>query len=304
MKYINELLHSKVESEYLVDKKHDAWHWAMPLGPYETLLTDFFGVPCKGFVPRVAPVKQSPFAAIKNIVAIGAGKGGVGKTTITMHLARGLQAMGARVGVLDADIYGPNIMDVFNIDHQQAAIKDQRYLPILSDGIPTMSLSYLLDEHQPVLWRGPMLHKALAQMLWHTQWGALDYLLIDLPPGTGDVWMTLSQKAPLSASLLVTTEQRLALKDTIKAQAAYEHLGIPVLGAIFNMTHTFCHNCSKKQEIYPCDSALLNQIKHHLYRMPLGELSSFETPLAIEFLVSMAALPRWNKPILPSLVVE
>ncbi len=191
-----------------------------------------------------------PVKGVKHIIAIGSGKGGVGKSTTAVNLALALHAEGARVGVLDADIYGPNQPLMLGIHQQPTMNADQRITPVLQYGLQTMSMGYLLEEGAPLVWRGPMISKALQQMLYHTAWEALDYLIVDLPPGTGDITLTVAQKMPLSGVVIVTTPQDVAVLDATKALLAFRKLEVPVLGVIENMSTHLCSACGHEDAIF------------------------------------------------------
>ena len=186
---------------------------------------------------------------IKNTIAVASGKGGVGKSTVTVNLAAALAQLGARVGILDADIYGPSIPLMLGTKGP-VEIADDFYLPIEAYGIQTMSIAYLTNMDQALIWRGPMLAKSLIQMLEGTRWDELDYLFIDLPPGTGDIQLTLVQKIPLTAAIVVTTPQNVATLDAQKAITMFEKTGIDVLGVIENMSTHQCSNCGHEEAIF------------------------------------------------------
>lgn len=181
---------------------------------------------------------------IKNIIAVGSGKGGVGKSTIAAALAYGLKQFGAKVGLMDADVYGPSIPHLVGAKGQpevrQYRTNDgrtiERIQPIEVDGLKLMSMGFMVSEDQAVIWRGPMLHKALSQFLQQSEWGELDYLVIDMPPGTGDVALTLSQMVPIAGAVVVCTPQQVALLDAVKAVSMFRTVKIPVLGMVENMT--------------------------------------------------------------------
>lgn len=181
---------------------------------------------------------------VKNIIAVGSGKGGVGKSTVAATLAYGLQHFGARVGLMDADVYGPSIPHLVGAKGQpeikQYQTNDgrtiERIQPIEVDGLKLMSMGFMVSEDQAVIWRGPMLHKALSQFLQQSDWGELDYLVIDMPPGTGDVALTLSQMVPLTGAVVVCTPQQVALLDAVKAVSMFRTVKIPILGMVENMT--------------------------------------------------------------------
>jgi ATP-binding protein involved in chromosome partitioning len=191
---------------------------------------------------------------IKNTIAVASGKGGVGKSTIAVNLAIALAQTGAQVGLLDADIYGPSIPSM--LGHlQKAEIVDDKYLPIFKHGIHAMSIGYLSANETALIWRGPMLAKALIHILDTTNWGELDYLIIDLPPGTGDIQLSLVQKIPLTAAIIVTTPQNIATMDAQKAINMFEKTNIKVLGIVENMTHHICSNCGSIEHIFGQDGA-------------------------------------------------
>ena len=181
---------------------------------------------------------------VRNVVAVGSGKGGVGKSTIAATLAYGLKLSGSRVGLMDADVYGPSIPHLVGVKGQPGMVEKQgangqmiqRIEPLDADGLKLMSMGFLVPEEQAIIWRGPMLHKALGQFLQQTEWGELDYLIIDMPPGTGDVSLTLSQMLGLSGAVIVCTPQKLALLDAVKAINMFKQVKIPVLGIVENMS--------------------------------------------------------------------
>ncbi|MGB1237560.1 MAG: iron-sulfur cluster carrier protein ApbC [Pseudomonadales bacterium] len=202
-----------------------------------------------------ASAKANPvasLASVKNIIAVSSGKGGVGKSTSCVNLALALQAEGARVGILDADIYGPSqgmMLGVAPGTHPQPVGEDQM-LPIEALGIHSMSIAYMIDETTPMVWRGPMASGAIAQMVNQTQWPQLDYLLIDMPPGTGDIQLTLSQKVPVTAAIVITTPQDIALLDAKRGIEMFRKVDIPVLGVIENMSMHICSNCGHQEHIF------------------------------------------------------
>ena len=185
------------------------------------------------------------------ILAVASGKGGVGKSTTAVNLALALAADGARVGLLDADLYGPSQPRMLGyVGGAPQAGPDGRLPPIVRHGLRTMSVGYLVDEDQPVIWRGPMVTQTLTQLLRNTDWGGIDYLIIDLPPGTGDVQLSLSQQVPLSGALIVTTPQDIALLDARKALRMFEKVAVPVLGVIENMSTHICSRCGHEEPIF------------------------------------------------------
>src|ERR1700723_792951 len=182
--------------------------------------------------PQQAPPK-TPIAGVRNIVAVGSGKGGVGKTTVSVNLALPLPRLGRRVGLLDADVYGPNVPLMFGISHAPSAI-GERIQPVENYGVKLMSMGFLNPGDKPLIWRGPMLHSAIQQFLRNVDWGQLDYLIIDLPPGTGDVALSLAQTTPITGAIVVTTPSEVSLEDARKAVNMFHQGRIPLLGRIEN----------------------------------------------------------------------
>jgi len=196
--------------------------------------------------------KLENLAGVKKIVAISSGKGGVGKSTVTANLAAALSAQGLRIGVLDADIYGPSQAMMFGVPAgtRPETAEEKYFIPVVAHGIQTMSISYLIDEDTPMVWRGPMVSSALQQLLMQTQWDDLDLLLIDMPPGTGDIQLTLSQKVPVDGAIVVTTPQDIALLDAKKGIEMFRKVEIPVLGIIENMSMHVCSSCGHVDPIF------------------------------------------------------
>lgn len=191
-------------------------------------------------------------ANVKNIIAVASGKGGVGKSTTAANLALALAREGARVGILDADIYGPSQGIMFGIvEGTRPAIKDQKwFVPITAHGVQVMSMAFLTDDNTPAVWRGPMVSGALIQLITQTAWDNLDYLVIDMPPGTGDIHLTLAQKVPVAGSVIVTTPQDLALLDARKGVEMFRKVNIPVLGVVENMAVHICSNCGHAEHLF------------------------------------------------------
>ena len=187
---------------------------------------------------------------VKNIIAVASGKGGVGKSTTSVNLALALAAEGATVGILDADIYGPSQPRMLGTTQRPESVDGKSIEPIESYGIQSMSIGFLIDEEEPMIWRGPMVTQALQQMLGDTNWKSLDYLVIDLPPGTGDIQLTLSQKVPVSGAVIVTTPQDISLLDARKALKMFEKVKVPVLGVIENMSTHICSQCGHEEHIF------------------------------------------------------
>lgn len=186
---------------------------------------------------------------VKHLIAIASGKGGVGKSTTATNLALALAAEGARVGMLDADLYGPSQPRMLGITGSPETW-DGKMQPLIGHGIQTMSIGFLMDEGTPVIWRGPMVTRALQQLVYSTEWNDLDYLLVDLPPGTGDIHLTMAQKIPVTGAVIVTTPQDIALLDARKGQAMFEKVGVPVLGIIENMSTHICGHCGHEEHIF------------------------------------------------------
>ncbi|MEO7774678.1 MAG: iron-sulfur cluster carrier protein ApbC [Steroidobacteraceae bacterium] len=192
-----------------------------------------------------------PLATVSNIVAVASGKGGVGKSTVAVNLALAWAAAGARVGLLDADIYGPSQPLMLGLTGQRPTSLDgKRILPLQAHGVVAMSIGFLIDASQPMAWRGPMVTQALTQLLADTQWGELDYLVIDTPPGTGDLQLTLAQRVPVAGAVIVTTPQDIALADARKGLKMFEKVNVPVLGIVENMSVHICSQCGHADSIF------------------------------------------------------
>jgi ATP-binding protein involved in chromosome partitioning len=186
---------------------------------------------------------------VKNVIAVGAGKGGVGKTTVAVNLAIALAKSGSRVGIIDADIYGPNVPIMLGMK-TQLTTDGQKIVPAEKYGLQVISMGFLTGDDAPIIWRGPMLHGALQQFFREVAWTNLDYLVIDLPPGTGDVVLSLSQTVPVAGAIVVTTPQQVSLADTRRAVAMYKKLNIPTLGIIENMSYFVCGHCAHESDIF------------------------------------------------------
>ncbi|BAU58281.1 scaffold protein for [4Fe-4S [Halorhodospira halochloris] len=191
-----------------------------------------------------------PLNEIKNIIAVASGKGGVGKSTVAANIALALQLEGARVGVLDADIYGPSQTRMLGIRTAPEAKDEKHMLPLDGHGLQVMSAGALIDEDTPMIWRGPMVTRALEQLVSETAWQGLDYLIVDMPPGTGDIQLTLAQRVPVSGAVIVTTPQDIALLDARKGLKMFEKVGVEVLGIIENMGLHICSNCGHEEPIF------------------------------------------------------
>ncbi len=220
--------------------------------------------------PHTERPKTKPIAPVKNMIAIASGKGGVGKSTSAIHLAIALVQMGAKVGLLDADIYGPNVPHMLGIDKLITPEEPRNFRPVQAHGIYSMSMGYLVDVATPMIWRGPMVSAALQQLLFDTSWPELDYLLIDLPPGTGDIHLTLSKKAPISGAAVITTPQQIALLDARKGVEMFRKVKVPILGIIENMSEHICTGCGQHESLFgtaggtqlaeDCDTELLGRL--------------------------------------------
>jgi ATP-binding protein involved in chromosome partitioning len=192
---------------------------------------------------------RSPIAGVKNVIAVGAGKGGVGKTTVAVNLAISLVKCGGRVGLVDADIYGPNVPIMLGMK-AQLITDGQKIVPAEKFGLQVISMGFLTSDDAPIIWRGPMLHGALQQFFREVRWTDLDYLVVDMPPGTGDVALTLSQTVPVAGAIVVTTPQQVSLADSRRAVAMYKKLNIPPIGIIENMSYFACPGCGHESDIF------------------------------------------------------
>ena len=193
----------------------------------------------------------TPVPGVRNIVVVSSAKGGVGKSTVAVNLALALACEGARVGILDADIYGPSQPLMLGVADQQPVSKDGKtFEPIEAHGLQMISIGSLIDTDQPMVWRGPMVTQALNQLLFQTNWRDLDYLVVDMPPGTGDIQLTLSQKVPVSGAIIVTTPQDIALADALRGLRMFEKVSIPVLGLVENMSSYVCPSCGESTALF------------------------------------------------------
>ena len=200
------------------------------------------------FVPDPS---QKTYKQIQHILLVSSGKGGVGKSTTAVNLARALAEDGAKVGLLDADIYGPSIPLMMGVKDQKPVTEDQHQLkPILVDSIKLMSIGFLVPEEKATIWRGPMASKTLQQLLSETDWGTLDYLIVDMPPGTGDIQLTMSQQVPCSGAVIVTTPQDIALADARKGLTMFQEVNVPIIGLIENMSYYHCPSCGHEDMIF------------------------------------------------------
>ena len=192
---------------------------------------------------------RAPIDGVKNVVAVGAGKGGVGKSTVAVNLALALSSYGGRVGIIDADVYGPNIPIMLGVS-AKLETDGKKIVPAQCYGIPVVSMGFLTQDETPIIWRGPMLHGIVQQFFREVRWDELDYLVVDMPPGTGDVCLSLSQTVPVSGAVIVTTPQVVSLADSRRAVAMYRKLNVPVLGLVENMSHFVCPSCDQESDIF------------------------------------------------------
>jgi ATP-binding protein involved in chromosome partitioning len=198
-----------------------------------------------------AQAQLPPLPGIRNVLAVASGKGGVGKSTTAANLALALALDGARVGLLDADIYGPSQPRMMGLQGERPVSLDgKRLQPLQAHGVKVMSIGFLIEEEQPMVWRGPMVTQALQQLLHDTDWGELDYLVVDMPPGTGDIQLTLSQRVPVSGAVVVTTPQDIALLDARKGLRMFQKVNVPVLGIVENMSTHVCSNCGHEEPVF------------------------------------------------------
>jgi ATP-binding protein involved in chromosome partitioning len=199
--------------------------------------------------PRGDAQPKAPIPGVENLIAIGSGKGGVGKTTVSVNVAIALANLGHRVGLMDADVYGPNVPLMFGVRAQPRAL-GERIQPLEKFGVRLMSMGFLNPGDKPLVWRGPMLHNVIQQFLRSVEWGDLDYLLIDLPPGTGDVQLSLIQSAPLTGAVVVTTPSDVSLEDARKAVNMFDQVRVPILGMIENMSYLVCPHCDERIDVF------------------------------------------------------
>jgi ATP-binding protein involved in chromosome partitioning len=259
----------------------------------------------------------------KSVIAVGSGKGGVGKSTIAATIAYGLARAGSKVGLMDADVYGPSIPHLLGAN-QRPTLSRNRIQPVMVDGLAVMSMGFLVPAGEAVIWRGPMLHGAITQFLRDTEWGDLDYLIIDMPPGTGDIALTLSQLLPLSGAVVVCTPQDVALLDATKAIAMFRKVNIDVLGMVENMSHFVCTHCGTRHDIFgsggakqragDLDVPFLGEVPLNTHLRVLGDEgkvgASFDDPVSAPYLnaictnlVRNLVARHRQRPVMPSLTV-
>ncbi|CCE86490.1 Piso0_004985 [Millerozyma farinosa CBS 7064] len=228
-------------------------------------------------VPRMSrglPIKKK-IPGVDKVLLVSSAKGGVGKSTVSSNIAVALQSLGKNVGLLDADLFGPSIPKLFGLSGEPRISDDGKLIPLMNYGIETMSMGYLISPENAVVWRGLMVMKALQQLLFEVQWNNLDYLVVDMPPGTGDTQLTISQQIKVDGALIVTTPQDIALIDAVKGITMFNKVNIPILGLIQNMSHYICPNCNHESFIFGSDGARKEAEKHNiplLGSIPLNEI--------------------------------
>jgi len=200
--------------------------------------------------PGQQPPSPQPLPGVSNIIAVGSGKGGVGKTTLSVNLALAMAKLGHKVGLLDADIYGPNVPLMLGTNAQPKAVSNERIEPILAHGLKVISVGFLNPGDKPIIWRGPMLHQIIRQFLNAVEWGQLDYLVIDLPPGTGDVALSLVQTVPLTGAVVVSTPSDVSLQDGRKAIEMFRQMKVDLVGVVENMSYFVCPHCKNEIDIF------------------------------------------------------
>jgi len=269
-----------------------------------------------------------PLLGIKNIIAVASGKGGVGKSTTAVNLSLALASEGANVGLLDADIYGPSIPTMLGLKNQKPDMTDdKKFIPLEKYSIKTNSIGFLIDEDQPVVWRGPMVTQMLDQLIMQTQWGELDYLIIDMPPGTGDTQLTLSQRVPMAGAVIVTTPQDISLLDAKRGLQMFNKVNIKILGVVENMAAFVCPHCGEQSAIFGAeggqqlatdyDAKLLGSIpltasireltdvgKPSVIAEPDGPVASVYRELARTMLIKLSEAQRDYRSAFPNIVIE
>jgi ATP-binding protein involved in chromosome partitioning len=206
--------------------------------------------PGPGPGPAATLEKRPPIAGVKNLVAVASGKGGVGKTTVAVNLAIALKKLGAAVGLLDADVYGPNVPVMLGTNEQPRAVDEKTMIPVEAYGVKMISMGLLNPGDKPLVWRGPMLHSVMQQFLRSVQWGTLDYLIVDLPPGTGDVQLSLIQSVSVTGAVVVTTPSIVALADVRKAVEMFRQVNVEILGVVENMSYFNCPHCNGRIDVF------------------------------------------------------
>lgn len=270
----------------------------------------------------------TPLKGVKNIIAIASGKGGVGKSTTAVNLSLALLSEGARVGILDADIYGPSQPKMLGISQEKPTSKDGKSMePLIAHGIQVMSIGFLVDQETPMVWRGPMVTSTLEQLLKETKWDDLDYLIIDLPPGTGDIQLTLAQKIPVTGAIIVTTPQDIALLDARKGLKMFEKVNVPIVGIVENMSTHICSNCGHEEHIFgeggglqmskdydvdllgslPLDISIREQLDNGVPTVVSGKndkITMIYSDIAVKTSLKIAALNEDSANKFPKIVIE
>ena len=264
---------------------------------------------------------------VKNIIAVASGKGGVGKSTTAVNLALALAAEGASVGLLDADIYGPSQPMMLGVSGRPQTVDGKSMEPMENHGVQVSSIGFLIDPDEPMVWRGPMVTQALQQLLEQTNWRDLDYLIVDMPPGTGDIQLTLSQKVPVTGAVIVTTPQDIALIDARKGLKMFEKVGVPILGLVENMSTHVCSNCGHKESIFgaggaarmaseygievlgslPLDISIREQVDNGtstVASVPDGRISSIYKAIARKVAIKIAQKAKDHSAKFPSIVIK
>ncbi|MGA0809683.1 MAG: iron-sulfur cluster carrier protein ApbC [Burkholderiaceae bacterium] len=268
-----------------------------------------------------------PLASVRNMIAVASGKGGVGKSTTTVNLALALAAEGAKVGVLDADIYGPSIPTMMGASGRPESTDGKTMEPLMAHGLQVNSLGFLIDKSQAMIWRGPMATQALEQLLRQTRWNDLDYLFVDMPPGTGDIHLTLSQNVPITGAVIVTTPQEIALMDARKGLTMFEKVSVPVLGIVENMAMHICSECGHADHVFGEGGGALMSAEHKvpllgslplnrsireyadagqpsLVAEPEGEISKIYKSVARQVAIAVSRIAKDHAAKFPKIVVE
>ncbi len=268
-----------------------------------------------------------PLASVRNIIAVASGKGGVGKSTTTVNLALALAAEGAKVGVLDADIYGPSLPTMMGASGRPESTDGKTMEPLMAHGLQVNSLGFLIDKSQAMIWRGPMATQALEQLLRQTNWNDLDYLFVDMPPGTGDIHLTLAQNVPITGAVIVTTPQEIALMDARKGLAMFEKVSVPVLGIVENMAIHICSQCGHADHVFGQGGGALmaseytvpllgslplnrsireyaDEGKPSLVAEPDGEVSKIYKAVARQVAIAVSHIAKDHAAKFPKIVVE
>lgn len=268
-----------------------------------------------------------PQENIRNIIAVASGKGGVGKSTTSVNLALALQSLGAKVGLLDADIYGPSVPIMLGLNDKPKSLDGKSMEPLIGHGLQANSIGFLLEEDSPAIWRGPMVTQALVQLLTQTNWSDLDYLIVDMPPGTGDIALTMAQKVPLAGAVIVTTPQDMALADARRGLRMFQKVDVPVLGIIENMSMHVCSNCGHAEHIFGQDGGRNMATEFNLPWLgalplqlsirtqtdsgtpsvvaePDGTVAALFRDIAIQVAANVAALPKDMSAFTPTVVAR